>query len=198
MKNHLRGYGCNKCAQKYKIKKHFTHEQFLEKAILIHGNKYNYPASYKRSSNHISIECKIHGIFSQLANTHLLGSGCPKCVIEDRKKSLTYSHEDFVKKANKIHNNKYEYPETYINCKFKININCKEHGVFSQFPKSHLQGNGCPICSCNVSKIEIKWLNDINLPNDIEHRLVKIKLGNSYIKPDGYDHKTKTLFEFYR
>ena len=58
-----------------------TKEQFIEKAIEIHGDKYDYSkVKYKNAKNKITIICKKHGEFNQEAGSHLLGSGCKKCV----------------------------------------------------------------------------------------------------------------------
>lgn len=57
------------------------------------------------------------------------------------------STEDFIKKANKIHKNKYDYSKTeYINSRNKVCIICSQHGEFWQLANSHLQGQGCPEC----------------------------------------------------
>lgn len=59
--------------------------------------------------------------------------------------------EEFIEKSNQIHNNKYDYSLVdYINNKIKVNIICKEHGIFEQKPYSHLQGKGCPYCKGGV------------------------------------------------
>ena len=55
--------------------------------------------------------------------------------------------EDFISRAVLIHDNKYDYSNIeYINNQTKVNIICKEHGVFIQRPKNHLDGQGCRKC----------------------------------------------------
>ena len=55
--------------------------------------------------------------------------------------------EDFIKLANEIHGNKYDYSKIeYINNTTKICIICPEHGEFWQVPKDHLSKCGCPKC----------------------------------------------------
>ena len=55
--------------------------------------------------------------------------------------------EDFINKANIIHNNKYDYSKVkYINSRTKICIICPIHGEFWQIPNLHLRGNGCFKC----------------------------------------------------
>jgi len=64
-----------------------------------------------------------------------------------------FSLEQFIIKANEIHNNKYDYSKTeYIDSKTKIFIVCKIHGLFVRTPGSHLLGWGCQKC---LTKIRI-------------------------------------------
>jgi hypothetical protein len=62
--------------------------------------------------------------------------------------------EEFVTKANVIHENKYDYSKTlYENAITKIIINCKLHGEFNISPNNHLNGKGCKICGIELSRI---------------------------------------------
>ena len=56
--------------------------------------------------------------------------------------------ENFINKANQIHNNKYDYSEfKYINNSSKSKIICPIHGMFEQTLNSHIdQKQGCPFC----------------------------------------------------
>jgi hypothetical protein len=77
--NHItKKAGCNKCGQK---KLTLTTEQFIEKAIRVHGDKYDYSlVDYKRSNLPVSIICKRHGVFDQIASSHInINTGCPRC-----------------------------------------------------------------------------------------------------------------------
>lgn len=57
---------------------------------------------------------------------------------------------EFVNKANKVHDNKYDYSQAiYVNSKTKLAIICPVHGVFYQTPNKHLDGRGCPDCVKN-------------------------------------------------
>jgi hypothetical protein len=128
------------------MSKKLTTEEFIEKSKLIHNDKYNYlMVEYKNTLTKINIICKEHGLFSQLPKEHLKGKGCICC--SGRKRS---NIEDFIKKANRIHKNTYDYSMVeYINNKSKIVIACKEHGQFNQIVRDHLRGSGCPLCYGN-------------------------------------------------
>ena len=55
-------------------------KNYITKANLIHGNKYDYSMiNYTRCRDKIKIICSEHGIFEQRANNHLYGNSCPKC-----------------------------------------------------------------------------------------------------------------------
>jgi Zn finger protein HypA/HybF involved in hydrogenase expression len=79
--DHLNGYGCRKCRSDNlsKLYRH-TKTKFIEKAIKIHGNKFEYgKVIYENNNIPIIITCKLHGNFYQLPGNHLKGNGCPKC-----------------------------------------------------------------------------------------------------------------------
>jgi len=127
---------------------------FIEKANKIHNNRYDYTqTNYINNKKLIKIICKEHGIFEQIPASHLSGSGCKKCGTEKTNQKNTKSIEKFINESIIIHNNKYDYSlVNYKGTDLKVNIICKEHGVFEQKPTKHLQGQGCPICS--ESKLE--------------------------------------------
>jgi hypothetical protein len=118
-------------------------ELFIEKAKLIHGDKYDYSkVDYKNCSTKVKICCKIHGEFEQTPNNHLSGYGCGKCA--GTAKSNT---NEFIKKVKLINGDKYDYSNVdYKNSTTKVKIGCKIHGEFEQTPKLHLKGHGCLKC----------------------------------------------------
>ena len=56
-------------------------ELFIEKAKLIHGDKYDYSkVDYKKNNLHVIIICKIHGEFMKTPIAHYNNCvGCLKC-----------------------------------------------------------------------------------------------------------------------
>ena len=122
-----------------------TTKQFIEEANKIHNNKYKYnKTEYINEKSKVIITCPIHGDFEQTPYNHLHRKECPKCVNDSKKLTL----EEFIQRANKIHNNKYDYSNVnYINNNTKVMIWCPEHGFFEQTPGKHLSGQRCPDCS---------------------------------------------------
>ena len=158
---HLQGQECPKCAHRsYKL----TTKEWIQKAIEVHGDKYDYSqSSYVDSKTKIKIICPIHGEFWQLPNNHLRTNGCPKC----GKQRVTSNTVDFVQKAIAVHGNKYQYNSViYKNNATKVSINCPIHGNFLQTPNCHLSGCGCP--KCNTSKGE-KIISSFLEENSIEY-----------------------------
>ena len=73
---HLQGHGCPKCGGSLKL----NTLEFIEKAIKIHGEKYDYSkVEYINATIPVTIICPIHGEFLQSPHSHLSGSGCAKC-----------------------------------------------------------------------------------------------------------------------
>lgn len=135
-----------------------TQEQFIKKAINTHGDIYNYSnVDYIRSSIKVSITCNKHGDFLQRPGDHIKGSGCPICKKDKIRKSLSWTLDDFINKANKVHDFKYDYSKTiYINNKDKVIIICPEHGEFVQEAHCHTSGVGCPKCRISKGELAIK------------------------------------------
>lgn len=94
---HLLGQGCPKCSDIKKAKgRTLTTNDFIEKSSKIHNNKYVYDKTeYKGTYESLTITCPIHGDFTQRANDHLNGHGCPIC---GNNMSLAEKEiEDYVK-----------------------------------------------------------------------------------------------------
>ena len=129
-------------------------EIFIEKAKKVHGNKYVYSKiEYINAHTKVCIICPSHGEFWQTPNDHLNGKGCIRCGNISSTKKRKTKIEEFIKKSNIVHNNKYIYTSIdYINNKTNICIICPEHGEFWQRPDHHLMGCGCPKCGVNNTK----------------------------------------------
>jgi len=84
----------------------------------------------------------------------LNGHGCPKCGAELTAISRRISSEHFIKNAQKVHGERYDYSSLkYFDHDTKVEIKCIKHGSFYQNPTNHLIGKGCP--KCRDSKGEI-------------------------------------------
>lgn len=157
-RKHLYGQGCPICSKiilSEKLKSNT--EEFIRKAINVHGSKYNYSkVNYVNNRSKVCIICPTHGEFWQRASAHLYGQGCEKCKREKIIQLNTLSKEDFIEKVNKVHNFKYDYSQTnYVNGRNLIKVICPEHGEFWQRASNHLCGIGCPKCSMSHMENEL-------------------------------------------
>lgn len=159
--SHLDGHGCN-CQSIFC--NDYTTETWIDSAKKIHGDKYNYTkTNYINANTPIIITCNEHGDFTQRPSSHLRGHGCRLCGDKSRKekeqlnnlKTLNSRFSNFIQSANDIHSHKYTYDSSsYTNTKSLINIICPKHGQFTQDPRNHLRGSGCPVCGKITSKAE--------------------------------------------
>ena len=147
--NHLSGKGCKECSKIQVIKNQSSNtEDFINKARNVHGDIYDYSlVDYENNHTQVEIICTEHGKFLQSPKDHLSGKGCSSCGKEKTKSRLMLSKDEFIKRANEVHGNKYDYSlVNYKDTRTKVEIICTEHGSFFQSPNKHMQGNGCPAC----------------------------------------------------
>ena len=144
--------------------KKLTKEEFIERAKLIHGDKYDYSlVEYKNMRSDVKIYCKkCKKYFYQNARNHLGNHGCKDCGNEIIKQKLSKTTEQFIEEAKKVHGNKYDYNlVNYKNNRTKVKIyckNCKEY--FFQTPKQHLRGCGCTIEADNILKTTEQFIKE--------------------------------------
>lgn len=128
----------------------FTFEQWVSKARVIHGERYTYDkSSYVDSQHKVTIVCRKHGRFAQLAVQHTSRkTGCPRCAAESKADTTRLGVARFIEKSHQRHGDKYDYSGVveYLSNSQKQNIRCVEHGVFTQSALKHLSGQGCPSC----------------------------------------------------
>lgn len=125
--------------------KKLTTQEFIAKATAKHGDKYDYSETeYFGNNKSVAIHCKVHGVFTPLANDHLSKkAGCPKCA---GVKRLT--KEEFVTKSIASHSEKFDYSKvSYKNVKTKVTIICPKGHEFEQTPHDHMAGFGCVHCA---------------------------------------------------
>lgn len=144
-------FGCPSCGYaNLGLAKRIDIEEFIKKANKLHNFKYNYSkVEYTTSGNPVTIICPIHGEFQQTPSCHTSsGQGCPKCGNERTGDFLRKTVNEFIEKANEVHNFKYDYSKVvYQGNKIKVEIICPTHGSFWQKPNDHTCGHGCRYCS---------------------------------------------------
>lgn len=131
-----------------------TRDEFIEKCMEVHP-EYDYSITKEYISRsktpYIDYICPKHKIAChQLVYNFLKGHGCKLCGIEEAHSKQTKTFEQFIKEANEIHNNEYEYfKEDYKSTRSYIRVKHKLCGnVYKQLASNHIgkSRNGCPFC----------------------------------------------------
>ena len=107
-----------------------------------------------------------------------------------------YNINDYIKKANSIHNNKYDYSllNGDIFSTQKIEIICPEHGVFIQQANKHLMGQGCPKCAKNNKKDFSYFINECKKIHGNKYSYDKFKFVNMNTKGEIFCKKHNITF----
>lgn len=150
---------------------------FISKSIEVHGNRYDYSkVDYLDSKKKIKIICKIHGEFYQRPSAHTYGQGCMGCRLDSRKIGL----DTFLDRCKEVHGDRYDYSLIieYENALSKVDVICKEHGVFKIDPDNHTnRKQGCPECKKVGLENFIKRSNEIH-NNKYDYSLVTEYVNN--------------------
>lgn len=129
---HYHKEGCPECNNQK-----LTTKDFIEKAKVVHGDRYNYDkVEYVNCKLKIIIICKLHGDFTQISSNH----GCPNCGIIENANNLRGKTEDFIINAKLVHGEKYNYDKVnYIQKDSLVIITCLKHGDFNQTVPKNLR-----------------------------------------------------------
>ena len=138
------------------MSRRYTENEWVIRARERHGERYAYAGcGYRGMNASVKITCLVHGPFSQRAQDHILGSGCPQCAVRERQTSNAAANikrrvttEAMVARFTAVHGDVYDYTAVRAeSMKKPVTIRCREHGSFRQSPSNHLRGSGCPCCS---------------------------------------------------
>lgn len=160
-------------------------EEFVERANIIHNGKFDYSLVEDTVSSEVKtkIICPKHGVFEQTPHSHLRGKGCKQCYYESKRNTLEY----FLKKAKKIHGDKYNYDKVeYINAVTPITITCPIHGDFEITPTCHTdKKQGCKLCGREEARLskQLGLDNFIRISNKMhnnKYKYDKSKYINNY------------------
>lgn len=148
--NHLRGHGCRECGHE-KIGDHFrmTQEEFVRRAQIVHGARYDYSRTVYRSQHQrITILCAKHGEVETTPSSHLRGSNCAFCATEGTADLLRMSLDEFTARGRAIHGERFAYDQVVYRQYFEpVILICTDcDTTFSQTPALHLAGYGCSTC----------------------------------------------------
>lgn len=167
---HLVGNGCDKCGGTYSL----STNDFLEQCKKIHGDEYDYSKTeYQGNVNVVTVICKKHGEFEQMAKHHKVGHGCPKCKSSIGEKRITRFFEAkgigfvFQKTFDDCRN-----PKTHRMLRFDFFV--PERNVLVEFDGiQHIQSG------CHVGKYVID-------EDDVENIRERDKIKSDYALTKGF------------
>lgn len=137
----LSGKGCPVCNKN----EAYSTESFIAKVKENYGDAFEFPnTKYVNNKTEVTVYCtRGKHEWTVSAQTLLKGkTGCGTCSGKGGR-----STERFIELVSPIHNHKYDYSLVeYTLSENYVDIVCPTHGVFSQQPKAHMAGKGCPSC----------------------------------------------------
>lgn len=188
--NHLQGQGCPACGnQRAGSKLRKDPKKVLQDFRQVHNDLYDYSkVVYTTAKVPVEIICKSHGSFWQTPDNHLHGQGCPSCGRLSQVSRLVDTQDRVLAKFQEVHGDNYNYKNmNYTNQHTKVQIICKNHGIFTQTPHNHEQGHGCPKCQVSNQNIlyVLKCLDTglikIGITNNLKQRISSIGGNLEYL-----------------
>jgi hypothetical protein len=183
-KLHWSGQKCKQCdlelrSEYYKNKYEID---FYERAIKIHGEKYNYDkVKYEKSLKKVIITCPIHGDFSVTPNSHLNNkTGCKKCGNDYN----CFNKQNWIDKANG------RYGIFYIIKCFDNDEVFYKFGITFRSVKTRY--NNLPY---NYEIIREITTDDLSYIWELEKRFKKFKLNNLYIPLKKFEGSSSECFK---
>jgi len=123
-----------------------TKEEFISRAISVHGDRYDYSdVMFKNGSEKVTIKCHKHGSFKKQVQSHLGGSGCPKCQFS--------KGEDTIRKVLEERHILYVAQHSFPDCKrircLKFDYYCPDINLAIEYDG---EGHFMPIKTYDIEK----------------------------------------------
>ena len=162
-----------------------TQEEFINRAIAIHGNKYDYSkVVYVNSTTDVCIICPIHGEFWQTPSGHLQGRGCKDCRSERFSKA--------TKGKPKVSTRKMLFGVAYVDVDY---VACKTNAYVvwcemlkrcysEKYHKKKPTYKGCSVCEEWLLFSNFKrWFDENYVDGYVLDKDILVK-GNKVYSPD--------------
>lgn len=130
--SHLAGCGCMQCSI---IEQRLGNAAFIEKAVEVHGDRYDYSkVNYTTNKTPVEIICSQHGSFFTKPNSHVSAkNGCPKCIQSKNEATIA----KFLSECKISYVQEYRLPYSLYRMDFYLNIQnvyIEFHGIQHYHP----------------------------------------------------------------
>lgn len=155
--------GCPLCGKQVRIEsRRDTTSSFIEKAISVHGDRYDYSlVNYTKSNVAVSIICKLHGVYTKKPGLHLNNKqGCPVCGRAAAGDSFRLTNEEFRRRCEDVHGIRYDLSAiNYTGIEQRISVRCTLHNItVTPVANTFVSGKDpCPVCAREKHKRKIAF-----------------------------------------
>jgi hypothetical protein len=136
--------------------------------------------NYVHSHEKVNIICKIHGVFSHTANSHLKGHGCPKCGFCGYSK-LAMNWLDGLCITNLRTALSFEGEFTIPGSMYKADGYCEETNTIYEFHGDYWHGNPKIFDKNDTNKTVSKTFGEL-YENTLRKKEYILSLGFNYIE----------------
>lgn len=206
--NHIHNKsGCPSCkGTNSSSRLQMTQKQFLNRARAKHGNKYDYSnTKYCGQKGKVTIRCKqCDAEFEQTGGSHLAGRGCNSCGVIRRGVASRIEVDELKRRLRAVKGSTLTTDfSDYVSMHDEISVDCRKcEARFNITPMLLLKGGLCQVCSGRgYSNMAITWIE-----YEAKRRRIKIqhalnggefKIPGTNYRADGYNKRSKTIFEFH-
>lgn len=180
----LKSLGCKECSKENnKIQEKLSLKEIKDKLDAKHNGNISFVGTqYKGIDALATFYCNKHQTeYSTTTYNAVKGVGCPQCQTESRQQKTFIGREELIKRAIKIHGNKYSFEKLIYNGRKHTGIiTCPIHGDFEIILENLLKGHGCSKCSQSLGEalVESKLVeNNINFQTQASFSFLKNKQG---------------------
>jgi hypothetical protein len=184
--NHLSGKGCIEC---FRQNQRLGFKEAVSKSVALHGDKYKY-LDIKHQPTRLVMQCRVHGLFTQLSNTHLSGHGCDRCANEQNGLKARWTKEELAARGVEAEEVYFKNGNTYAT------MVCEKHGKFDrQAHRLVMRITDYPYCSRSMSKSSKELVDYIA---SLGYEVVReFKFPNSGFRWDAVIHSKNLAVEFH-
>lgn len=146
--------------------KAMTCDEFIRRAQSVHGDMYDYSdTEYVNMRVKVAVRCRVHGVFRQLPQAHLMGQGCPVCGAQKQKQTLLDRYGvDNPMKLRSVYEKARETSKARYGHEWAVSSNA----VQSKIANTNQLKYGC-VRPCGSPVVREKMLNTMRLRYGVDN-----------------------------